>query len=194
MYRFELVTAPTQEPVSLQEVKDFLRYYDSDEDGLILDLARSARLLVESHTQRQLVTATWKLHLDRFPAGDIQIRKIPVTSVSSITYYDTNGTSQTWDSDEYETDMLTYPALVRAGYGYYFPSTRSGKLNAVTIQFVAGSSVSAVDRRAKTAILLLTKHLFDNRDLVTPETLTETPMAFQALVNSLKWTAYAGAF
>lgn len=194
MSAFELVTPPAQEPVTLSELKEFLRYYDSDEDGLILDLGKTARLLFESHTDRQLVTATWKLHLDRFPAGDIQIRKVPVASVSSLTYYDTNGTSQTWDSDEYETDLVSFPAILRTAYGYSYPSTRSGKLNAVTIQFVAGQSVANVDRRAKSAILILTKHLFDNRDLVTPQSLTETPMAFQALVNSMKWTAYAGAF
>lgn len=181
---FELVTAPTQEPVSLSEVKDFLRYYDSDEDGLILSRMEAARLMIESRTQRQLVTATWKLHLPYFPMRDIEIRKVPVASITSISYYDINGVSQTWDSAEYESDLISFPAVIRTGYGYSFPSTRSDKLNAVSIQFVAGSTVANVDRRAKHAILFWVRWLFDNNE--------QDKRVAEDFIDSLKWTAYAG--
>lgn len=193
-YRFELVTAPAQEPVSLSEAKTHLRYDDSDEDSLILRLIENGRRLIESYTSRQLVTATWKMHMDCFPRGDIQIRKCPVASVSSITYSDTNGSSQTWSSSNYQTDLVSYPARIRPEYNVVYPSTRLGKFNAVTVQFVAGEAVSAVPKQAKQAILIYVGHLFEHRELVGNAAFYELPFAFQALVDSLKWTDYAGAF
>lgn len=194
MYRFELVTAPASEPVTRAEAKTHLRESSTDEDDLIDGLIVAARKLVEAQTSRQLVTATWRLHLDCFPAGDIQIRKSPIASISSITYYDTNGDSQTWASSNYETDLVSEPARIRPAYNVSYPSTRSGKPNAVTVQFVAGVAQGSVDQRAKQAILLLLSHWYENREAVVMGSFSELPMAAQSLINSLRWTAYAGVF
>jgi uncharacterized phiE125 gp8 family phage protein len=187
---FELITPPEKEPISLSEARTFIRYPDRDEDGVILGLMETARKLFESYTQRALVTSTWKLHLPRFPVGGIPIRKLPVKEIESVTYFDDNDASQTWAESNYQTDLLGIPPTLWPGYGISYPSTRSGKLNAVSIQFVAGDEVEDVDRRDKSAILILTKHLFDNRDLVGNVQLHETPFAFRALVDSRKWTVY----
>lgn len=193
-YRFELDTAPTGEPVTLVEAKAHLRESSSDEDALITNLIKAARKRIEDETARQFVTATWKMHLDGFPSGDIQIRKCPVVSVSSITYYDTNGDQQTWASSNYETDLVNEPARIRPAYNVVYPSTRSHKLNAVTVTFVAGQSVASVDQRAKQAILVLLSHWWWNREAVSELGMHEVPMAAHYLIDSLKWTDYAGAF
>lgn len=194
MYRFELIEAPEQEPVSLSEAKQFCRYYDIDEDGLILGFIETARRLVESWTQRALVTSTWKLYLDRFPAGGIQIRKIPVASIESVAYYDAGGTLTTWDEADYQSDLVSTPPVLWPVSGISYPSTEYGKLNPVAIEFIAGQAVEDVDRRAKHAILFLVKHWFENRDMVAMgSTPSEIPTTAQALIDSLKWTAYAGA-
>lgn len=194
MPRFELVTGPTLEPVTLAEAKNHLRYVDNDEDPLINALITSARLTVESQTARQLVTATWKLHLDFFPAGDIEIRKPPVASISSITYFDTQGDQQTWDASKYETDLVSEPARIRPAHNETYPSTRWHKLNAVTIEFVAGKAVDDVDQRAKQAILLLVAHAFENREAVSGRVMHDVPFAAACLIDSLRWTHYAGIF
>ena len=67
----QLVTAPTQEPVSLAEARLHLRVDFSDDDALIMALIRSARLAAETITGRQLVTARWKYILDSFPGPSL---------------------------------------------------------------------------------------------------------------------------
>ena len=64
-----LVTAPASEPVSLTEAKAHLRLDSADDDSLITALIRSARETAEAHMRRALVSQTWRLSLDRFPAA-----------------------------------------------------------------------------------------------------------------------------
>ncbi len=70
-----LFTPPTAEPVSLEEAKRHLRVDGNDEDVDILGLITAAREQAERHTRRQLLTATWDLKLDRFPADVIRGRR-----------------------------------------------------------------------------------------------------------------------
>ena len=53
--------------MSLTEAKLHLRVEVTDDDALITALISAARQYAETLTQRQFVTATWKLVLDSFP-------------------------------------------------------------------------------------------------------------------------------
>ena len=57
---------PTQEPVTLQEVKDYLRVDDSTDERIIRPFIESARRFCEEHTGRALMTQTLVLYLDAF--------------------------------------------------------------------------------------------------------------------------------
>ncbi len=63
------VVPPLVEPVSLAELKDFLRVDPSDtsNDAVISSLGTAARQWSEVYTQRRFVTQTWQLALDWFP-------------------------------------------------------------------------------------------------------------------------------
>ena len=103
----------------------------------------AAREYLEAFTRRALLTQTWDLKLDAFPCADevIWLPKPPVASVTSITYLDTAGASQTWSSSLYRTDLPAGPMAQRAritpAYAQYYPSTY-GVTNAVTVRFVCG--------------------------------------------------------
>ncbi len=68
-----LVTAPTEEPVSLAEAKLHLRVDYSNDDVLIGALITAARQHAENDTRRALVTQTWRQVLDQFPAPGVNI-------------------------------------------------------------------------------------------------------------------------
>jgi len=75
----KLITAPTEEPVSLAEAKAHLRVDISDDDALIGAMIVAARQEAEAACRRAFVSQQWKLLLDRFPA--------PGMNVSSATWY-----------------------------------------------------------------------------------------------------------
>lgn len=166
-----LVTAPAREPIDLATAKIHLRVDTEDENALVDGLIRSAREYVESATGRALLTQTWDLKLDGFPCEGLELPKAPVSAVSSITYLDTNGASQTWSSANYLTDLPAGPkaskARITPAYGVVPPSTYD-VMNAVTIRFVCGygSSGDRVPGPLRQAMLLLIGHWYQSREAV----------------------------
>ena len=136
-YGLTSVTAPTEEPVSLAEAKAWLRLSHDADDARVQGLISTARLLAEREYDRQLVTATWRLTLPRFPTWEIRLPRGPLQSISSIQYRDTSGTLQTLSASYYEADAALDPGLVQPAYGRTWPSTRD-MVQAVRITFVAG--------------------------------------------------------
>lgn len=143
-----LVTAPTSEPVALDDLKLHLRVDTDAEDDLIAGLNVAARQYAEAFTQRAIPQQTWDLKLDAFPCGsEFYLPKAPCISVTSISYIDTNGDSQTLATTVYGTDLPAGP-YARAGriylkYQQQWPQTRDIP-NAVTVRFVAGYAGTAV--------------------------------------------------
>lgn len=184
-----LVTAPTEEPVTLDEAKVHLRVDDTYEDALIWSLIVAASQHVETFTHRALCTQTWDDKRDGFPCGDIWLPKPPVSAVTSITYVDTSGSTQTWASSDYTTDLPTGPwarmARITPGYNLSYPQTRC-VLNAVTVRFVCGyGGAEAVPEPIKAAMKLLIGHWHMNREAINVgpgNIVTPYPMAVDALL------------
>lgn len=147
--------APTAEPVSVTDAKDYLRIDSSDEDALIANLIKTARAYGEKYTRRAFINQTWKMELEDFPRDSgsfvpgfprisgrnyIQLPKRPLSSVTSIKYYDTSDTLQTFAASNYLVeqdrvylvDTQTWPSDVRDGMP-------------VEILFVAGYGAQATD-------------------------------------------------
>ena len=154
---------PTEEPMTLEEVKDFLRVDHDHEDSLIASLITAARVTVEDTTQRRLVNTTMIYTLDAFPVV-IRPPYSPLSSVTSIQYIDEDGDTQTVDADDYTVDTSTEPGRIVEAYGASWPTTR-GVIDAVTVTYVVGygSSREDVDERAKAAMRFLISHWYENR-------------------------------
>jgi uncharacterized phiE125 gp8 family phage protein len=163
-YALTVSTAPTVEPVTRAEAKAHLRFDVADEDGYIDVLIQAAREYAESRTGRAICTQTIDVSLDHFPAGGvIELPRPKLSSVTSITYYDSDNTSQTFSSASYVVDAVSEPGRICLGYGYAWPSTYS-RPNAVTIRYVAGYGLAAsVPAGIKRAVLSRVGDLFDNR-------------------------------
>ena len=135
----KLVTAPTTYPVTLAEAKLHCRVDGTDDDALITALITSATEMCEQQTGRALMTQTWLLTLDEFPT-EIELTRVPVQSISSVTYTDTAGATQTLStgSNWRLLDLGDFSmARIVPVYGYTWPATRAQN-NVVSVQYVAG--------------------------------------------------------
>lgn len=80
----------------------------------------------------------------------------PVTSITSIVYTATDGTSTTWTASEYGLEAGTTKPFVKLNHGYVWPTVR-GDINGVVLTFVAGfASVAALPEEFRVAVLLQT--------------------------------------
>lgn len=182
--RLSLVTAPASEPLSLTEAKLHLRV-DEDvtaDDTLITDLVAAAREEFEHATGRQVITATWDLKLNHFPAGPIEIPRAPLLTVTSVTYIDTAGASQTWDSAEYQVDAFVgpfaRPGLLYPKAEYSYPVTRTIP-DAVTVRFTAGygATADAVPEGVRAALKMSLGGLYAHREShITGTIITANPL------------------
>ena len=191
-----LVTAPTgSEPISLEEARLQLRNPPIDEDALIQGILIPAALeRAEGATNRQLLTATWDLRLEGFPCGagvagaagaivwPIVVPKPPLVSVTSITYVDTAGDTQTWASTKYQVSAPSGPKAahgrIAPAYGETYPVTR-GQMDAVTVRFVAGygTASSALPARLRRAMLADISGLYAHREgFIVGTIINELPM------------------
>jgi uncharacterized phiE125 gp8 family phage protein len=88
-----------------------------------------------------------------------------VQSVSSVTYVDEAGATQTLASSGYQVDVTSLPPRVTPAYGAYWPAARGTTYQAVRVTFVAGYGLAAaVPDALKAAIKLLTSHWYENRE------------------------------
>lgn len=194
--RLSLVTAPASEPITFAEAKLHVKVESSvtADDALITSLIVAARGKVETDAQRQLITATWKAILDRFPNNDTEVIELPLPplqSVSSVQYVDTAGALQTWAASNY---------IVEASAG---PWAREGRLapaisqsypdagvvpEAVRVQFIAGyGAATSVPQELKQAMYLLIGHWYEHREAVRlGEVPASVPFAYEALIQAFQ--------
>lgn len=168
--RTYLVTGPAVEPVHLDEVKQHCRVTPSDvtDDALLQGYIAAARRAVERHTNRALVSQTWDVKFDAWPADDrLRLPLAPLSSVTSISYVDEAGDSQTWAASNYRVvapaGPQARPGLVELGYEKTFPSVRA-IADAITVRIVAGygASWNDVPEDLRLAILILVAEFYAN--------------------------------
>lgn len=185
-----LVTAPAEEPLSLSDAKAHLRLEHDDDDTLVGLLIQGARQYLERALGRSLVTQTWDLTLDDFYAGSpggevILLPGGPVQSVTSITYYDSQGTSTVLSSSLYLVDTSCEPARISPSVGGVWPGTQS-RMGAVVVRYVVGfGAASAVPQDIKAILRLLVGHWYENREGVVTGTISTTVgYAIDALIDA----------
>jgi uncharacterized phiE125 gp8 family phage protein len=197
--RFSLVTAPSEEPLTVQDVIDQCQLGEipTDQKVRVAAYITGARQLLERRLCRQFCTATWKLNLDFLPA-EISIRdKLPIKSITHIKYTDSNGTLTTLTpaATYYQTDLASdqRPARIIPAYGATWPSVRADTLNAVEIQFVAGyGAASAVPQTIRNGMLLLVANWYENREQgVIGSSVAELPWGVEACITPEDWGAYS---
>lgn len=189
-FSLALVTAPASEPLLRTEAKLHLRVDSSftDDDSLIDALITAARQHVENHTRRALVTQTWDLSLDGFPAcNEIAVPLPPLQSVTSVKYTDSGGTVTTWGTSNYLVDVAHQPGRIVPAYGVYWPVFTPSPSNPVTVRFVTGyGAAGAVPEAIKAAMKLLIGHWYENREAVAGNSnstaLAPVPLAVEALL------------
>lgn len=176
-----LTSAPASEPVTLTEAKAHLRETGTGQDTLITSLITAARRWCEQYQQRAYITQTYTLKLDGFPCEPegitgpvILLPKPPLVSVTSITYVDGDGASQTVSASDYVVQTDTTPGQIALAYDDTWPVTRAQE-NAVTVVYVAGyGAAAAVPETVKAAIKLVLADLYRVRETSIIGTI-ETP-------------------
>lgn len=173
---------PATEPVTLAEVRQFLRLDQTDEDDLLATLITAARLMVEAAAGRCLIEQAWRIVLDRWPSrGEIRLPLSPVARIEAARVYDLLGAAQPVSAAALSLQRNTDPPLIRVT-GEVPEIGRSH--GAIEIDIVAGygPSAAAVPAPLRQAVLRLAARWFEERGDVASRDARGLPDAIAALV------------
>jgi uncharacterized phiE125 gp8 family phage protein len=176
--KVKAIGSVSTEPVSLATARLHLRLDtlgsppSHPDDALVTALITVAREAVENFTELTVAVNTFQMKLDYFEDLAINLGTFPVNSITSITYVDTNGATQTLPSGDYVLDTFSKPAQIVLAYDKQWPPVRN-QPNAVTVTFQAGftgntSPVTNVMPKALVQAMLLTiTDLYETRGDLT---------------------------
>lgn len=198
MTALRLITAPTVQPLTLEETKRHLRVDHSDEDDLISIYIEAATSYVDGEygfLGRALVEQTWELVIDKFPENEIKIPLPPLQSVVTIEYDDVDGSPQTLSTAEYTVDTALEPGWVVPPTLGIWPTVFDG-INSVRIRFVAGYPTTTdsppdprgnIPRAIRQAMLLHVGSMYQQReDVVIGVSVTRMPFAAESLLRPFR--------
>lgn len=163
-----LITAPTEQPVTTAELKEWSVVEHTEDDAIVAALIDSATKIAEEYTGRYFVDQVWQFAFDEWPSGELTIVGARnVIAVDRIQYKQTSGTflAQTGSAitDNYFIDDQSTDLKICAVNGW--PSTYSQGYNNVLIDVNMGyGAASTVPEPLKVAIKLLCAHLYKNRE------------------------------
>jgi uncharacterized phiE125 gp8 family phage protein len=150
------------EPISVDDAKDFLRVTVADEDVLIGSMITAARQFVEQWIGRPLQVQQWDVFLDRRPRDGtaIALPFAPLVWVDSIKTTDLAGVEHTVDPTTYAWDTASEPGRVWLLTGQMWPVDLRA-FQPIVIRIRVGYAV--VPETIIQAMRLLIGHYFENR-------------------------------
>jgi uncharacterized phiE125 gp8 family phage protein len=184
----EVSTQPTRPVVTVKEAKAYCDYDDDDRDGQFERWIATATQQVEAETERAICGQTCKLYLPYFPCV-IEIHKLPVPAVSSVTYLDAAGATQTLATSVYQSNLKRTPPRIMLAENQTWPTTQCGTDNAVTVTFTAGWDGTGTAPvwwpMAQEAVLIRVKRSFDGcgGDM-------SGDMPYQGVLSALQWKRF----
>jgi hypothetical protein len=183
-------TPPGSEPVSRDLVKQHARIFHDSDDALIDGYLIAARVMVEAHTGRALMTQTitwlaqpedtlrpeqWH-YLTR--GRPLTFPRAPVQAVNSVSILDTLGNASTVApaalpvtppvlNNGYIADLVMSPPMIRFGMETVMSDgrpLRGVNLAHVAVEFVAGyANAAAIPAPITQAVLLAFAFLYEHR-------------------------------
>ncbi|NJM54606.1 MAG: hypothetical protein HC841_00545, partial [Verrucomicrobiae bacterium] len=126
-------------PISVDDLNAWMRIISDDyEDDLVETLIHQAVEMVETDTELSLMPQTWRLTLDQWPEDFIELRRPPVTAVSSITYVDSAGSTETLAADQYLVEIDGKPGTITRAFGVSWPALQYRRPGVIKVTFTAG--------------------------------------------------------
>jgi uncharacterized phiE125 gp8 family phage protein len=177
-----LLVPPDGEPLSLTEAKQFLRVDHDDDDAVISALIAAARTHMEAITRRVLLTQTWRLVLDAWPAdGRIVARIGPLQALHAARVFDADGVAQALEVESFVVDAAAN--VIAAPRWALPPPGRSHAGIALDVLCGYGALGSDVPADLRHALRLLVAHGYEHRGLVAVGgAVAMQPGGFSALI------------
>lgn len=184
------IATPASEPLTLDEAKNQCQIPlgDSSRDDELRQRIVDAREVVEGDTQRILISRTVTEKFTTWP-DELLLLWSPVSSITSVTYYDSTNSQQTVSSGDYSLDAFNKRIVF--DWDYVTPVLYD-RWDAITVTYVAGygTTPASIPGVLKQMMRLQLAYAFDSRNMLNNEMITGRQLAYQALLNRVIRAGY----
>ena len=164
--------------LTLEEVKQHLRVEIDDDNSLISTLITAGYLFAENYTNRIINQVYKELKLETF-TDVIQLPYLPVQSITSIDYKDSDDNAQVFA--DYYLDLRELFAKLMPGKYYSWPNTNEDYEN-IVITYVAG--YTTIPEQINQAVLLIIGSLYEQRENhIVGVSIDTIPVSAEYLLN-----------
>ena len=210
----KVITPPVASPISLEDMKKYLRVDDAADDDLIQSFIDAATESMKQYLKRSLITETLEFSMDGFGVSDsasdhkldrlgpgvhttsypdvlgrgneVDIPFLPIQSVTTVKTFNRSNTVSTFDSAKYELDEEG--GRIYLNEGEIWPTDLRAR-EAVKIQYVSGYG-NAGDDIPATIIQAIKAHvaaMYDCRCPCEMPDLCVRILAPYKLLDYLEW-------
>jgi uncharacterized phiE125 gp8 family phage protein len=178
-----LKTPPAGEPIGLSNVKAALRVETDADDEILFRMAATARAMIERRLDLAFLAQEWTLTLTEAPASPVTLRPGKVARVTGGTVRYGEGEAGAFGPEE-----VHLRRSVPAAACFAFPRTEGGApLTELTLTFEAGwPEPDAVPAELIHALLLLTAHYYEERELFARGRYVALPAGLQAHLDAFR--------
>lgn len=185
--RITPLTGPAAEPVTEAEAMAHLRLDSEEELALLHGAVRAARYAVENWTGRALISQSWRFVLDAWPgeralpwwdgahagaiggsaARFIEMPKPPLISVQQVLLFNDADQQSVFAAANYFADAASTPGRLVLRNTAAAPAPQRAA-NGLQIDFTCGYGAAPGDvpPPLRQAVLMLTAHYFENREVL----------------------------
>ena len=152
-------------PITLAEAQAHLRLgtLDAAEQAELTIMITASTEMAESYCNRSWRSSTKAVLFTRFPLTELQPIVITddVQSITSIGYYDSSDLAATFT--DFRAVTVGGRSDIYPAFGEYWPSDSNDLPHNITVTVVVGDEAT-VPSSVKSAILLMTADLYENRE------------------------------
>lgn len=164
----QIVTPPTSDLLTLSEVKMHLKV-EADvtaEDELIQSLIQAVESAWVQDSGRVLLSSTWDQRFDEWgDCGRLCLDRYPVSSITAVTYTQSDGTTGTLNSSGYYLSTAGRRPCVILKYSQLWPTAVLENGPSINVRYVAGAATAAdVPKDIIAALKVKIGEMFADRD------------------------------
>lgn len=173
-YKYIQRVPPQLEPVSLDDIKAYLKVDISEDDTLLDGMISAARQYCEKVTGRFLLAQEWSVFLDRW-YDEIHLKRGPIISLDAINIYDDENQMVAFDVSNVIADLQIMPAELMLKRNSPLPHPLKPK-NGLEIKVTAGygENVNDVPKALIEGIKQLVGHWYEFRGLNISEIVKQS--------------------
>lgn len=167
---WKVTTQPAIEPVTVEYLKLFARVDGDEEDELLANFIRSARIMMEKYLGRALIRQTITLNMDHWPSMSINLPRPPLISITSVNTLDEDDTATEYDSTYYYAITTAEPGQLVIKMGNSPPVNSAREYGGYQVIYLAGYGLgtTSVPQPIRDGITMWATDIYDNRKM-SPE-------------------------